>query len=48
MFGPLGLSLAPQVKASRGLSKFLSPIAAFYARAVGHRKMGLRYDDICE
>ncbi|KAG9123136.1 Cytochrome b-c1 complex subunit 7 [Ceratobasidium sp. 392] len=46
MFGPLGLSLASQVKASRGLSKFLAPIAAFYARAVGHRRMGLRYDDL--
>ncbi|KAG8787978.1 Cytochrome b-c1 complex subunit 7 [Ceratobasidium sp. 428] len=46
MFGPLGLSLASQVKSSRGLSKFLAPIAAFYARAVGHRRMGLRYDDL--
>ncbi|KAG9081370.1 Cytochrome b-c1 complex subunit 7 [Ceratobasidium sp. UAMH 11750] len=46
MFGPLGLSLAPQVKASRSLSKFLAPIAAFYARTVGHRRVGLRYDDL--
>ncbi|KAL5637022.1 hypothetical protein ACGC1H_000860 [Rhizoctonia solani] len=46
MFGPLGFSLASQVKASRGLSKFLTPIAQFYARTTGHRKMGLRYDDL--
>ncbi|KAG8762807.1 Cytochrome b-c1 complex subunit 7 [Ceratobasidium sp. 423] len=46
MFGPLGLSLAPQVKASRGLSKFLAPIAQFYAQTAGHRKMGMRYDDL--
>ncbi|KDN48160.1 hypothetical protein RSAG8_03176, partial [Rhizoctonia solani AG-8 WAC10335] len=46
MFGALGLSLAPQVKASRGLSKFLAPIAQFYAQTTGHRKMGLRYDDL--
>ncbi|QRV87544.1 ubiquinol-cytochrome C reductase complex 14kD subunit [Ceratobasidium sp. AG-Ba] len=46
MYGPLGLSFASQVKASRGLHKFLTPIAAFYARAVGHRRMGLRYDDL--
>jgi ubiquinol-cytochrome c reductase subunit 7 len=48
LFGPLGLSIAPQVKASRGLYKFLAPIAQFYARAVGHRRMGLKYDDLCE
>ncbi|KAB5595521.1 Cytochrome B-c1 complex subunit 7 [Ceratobasidium theobromae] len=46
LFGPLGPSLAPQVRASRGLSKFLAPIAHWYARTVGHRRMGLRYDDL--
>ncbi|KAF8709389.1 Cytochrome b-c1 complex subunit, partial [Rhizoctonia solani] len=46
MFGPLGFTLAPQVKASRGLYKFLAPIAQFYARNTGHRQMGLRYDDL--
>ncbi|KAF8607766.1 14 kDa subunit of cytochrome bd ubiquinol oxidase [Ceratobasidium sp. AG-I] len=46
MFGALGLTVAPQIRASRSLSKFLTPIAAFYARAVGHRQMGLKYDDL--
>ncbi|CAE6392224.1 unnamed protein product [Rhizoctonia solani] len=46
MFGPLGFTLAPQVKASRGLYKFLAPIAQFYARNTGHRQVGLRYDDL--
>lgn len=40
-------SLAPQLKAySGGLYKALRPLANAYARAVGHRQVGLRYDDL--
>lgn len=46
MFGPLGLSLAAQVKQSRSLTKALTPIANAYARATGHRQLGLKYDDL--
>ncbi|RSH95243.1 Cytochrome b-c1 complex subunit 7 [Saitozyma podzolica] len=45
--GPLGISLAPQIKAySGGLYKALKPLANAYANVVGHRKMGLKYDDL--
>jgi len=46
MYGPLSVSLAPQIKQSRGLLKFITPIAQAYARAVGHRRVGLKYDDL--
>ncbi|KAJ8515536.1 hypothetical protein ONZ45_g7051 [Pleurotus djamor] len=46
MFGPLGLSLAPQIKASRTLSKYLKPVAAWYANLAGYRRMGFKYDDL--
>ncbi|KAG8935934.1 Cytochrome b-c1 complex subunit 7 [Tulasnella sp. 419] len=46
MFGPLGISLAPQIQKSRTLSRYLVPLAQAYARAVGHRKVGVRYDDL--
>jgi hypothetical protein len=41
------ISLAPQIKAySGGLYKALKPLANAYANIVGHRKMGLKYDDL--
>jgi hypothetical protein len=41
------ISLAPQIKAySGGLYKALKPLANAYANVVGHRKMGLKYDDL--
>ncbi|KAF8323200.1 cytochrome bd ubiquinol oxidase subunit [Clavulina sp. PMI_390] len=46
MFGPLGVSLASQVRASRTLSRALQPIADAYARAAGHRQVGLKYEDL--
>ena len=46
VFGPLGLSLAPYVRSSRTLSKWLKPIASWYANLAGYRKMGLLYDDL--
>ncbi|TFK72535.1 14 kDa subunit of cytochrome bd ubiquinol oxidase [Pluteus cervinus] len=46
MFGPLGLSLAPYVKSSRTLSKWIQPIASWYADASGYRKYGFKYDDL--
>lgn len=41
-------SLAPMIKQSKGIFKWLKPIADSYAKVVGHRKYGLRYDDLCE
>ncbi|PPQ64652.1 hypothetical protein CVT26_002742 [Gymnopilus dilepis] len=46
MFGPLGLSLAPYVKSSRTLSKWVTPLAKWYANAMGYRKYGFKYDDL--
>ena len=46
IFGPLGLSLAPYVRSSRTLSKWLQPIANWYADLSGYRKVGLLYDDL--
>lgn len=48
MFGPLGLSLAPIISKNKSLTKFLAPIGQFYANAMGHRKYGLKYDDLRE
>lgn len=44
--GALGPSLAPQVRASRGLFKLLKPVADAYSNLAGYRRMGLKYDDI--
>ena len=47
MFGPLGFSLAPYVNSSRRLSRWITPIANWYANASGYRKYGFKYDDLC-
>lgn len=47
MFGPLGFSLAPYVLSSKSLSKWITPIANWYANASGYRKYGFKYDDLC-
>jgi ubiquinol-cytochrome c reductase subunit 7 len=40
-------SLAPQIRQyAPGLFSSLKPLAEFYARAAGHRSMGLKYDDL--
>ncbi|WOO84974.1 Cytochrome b-c1 complex subunit 7 [Vanrija pseudolonga] len=45
--GPLGISFAKQIKAySAGLYNSLRPLANAYANAAGHRKVGLKYDDL--
>ncbi|KAI0287899.1 cytochrome b-c1 complex subunit 7 [Russula brevipes] len=44
--GPLGLTLAPYVRTSRTFSKWLKPIAHWYANLSGYRRMGLLYDDL--
>jgi len=44
--GPLSFSLANYVKSSRTLSKWLAPVATWYANASGYRKYGFRYDDL--
>ncbi|KAF8232390.1 14 kDa subunit of cytochrome bd ubiquinol oxidase [Tricholoma matsutake] len=46
MFGPLSVSLAPYVKSSRTLFKWLKPIATWYTNAAGYRKYGFKYDDL--
>jgi len=46
MFGPLGLSLAPYISSSRTLSRWVTPIANWYANASGYRKYGFKYDDL--
>ena len=48
MFGPLNLSLAPQVKKSRTLYRWIKPLANWYAQLAGYRQMGLKYDDLCK
>ena len=48
MFGPLGLSLAPYIRSSRTLKRWVKPVANWYVNLSGYRKMGLRYDDLRE
>lgn len=48
MFGPLGLSLAPQVAKSRSLYRLFKPVSDWYAQISGYRQMGLKYDDLRE
>jgi ubiquinol-cytochrome c reductase subunit 7 len=47
MLGPLGPSLAPQIRSSRSLYAWVKPIANWYANVTGYRRMGLKYDDLC-
>lgn len=42
----LGPSFAKQIKSSRGLYRFLKPIADKYSSLAGYRSHGLKYDDI--
>jgi hypothetical protein len=42
----LGPSLAPYIRSSRTLKKYVTPIAHWYADLMGYRKMGLKYDDL--
>jgi len=44
--GPLGFSLAPYVRASKSLSRWIQPVATWYADLAGYRRMGLKYDDL--
>jgi hypothetical protein len=43
----LGYSLVGWIKSSRTLSKYVKPIANWYADLAGYRQMGLKYDDLC-
>lgn len=47
MFGPLGATLAPYVQSSRTLTRWITPVAHWYANASGWRKYGYKYDDLC-
>lgn len=44
----IGPSLAGWVKSSRTLSKYVKPVAVWYANLAGYRKVGLKYDDLRE
>ncbi|PPR08028.1 hypothetical protein CVT24_010869 [Panaeolus cyanescens] len=46
MFGPMGASLAPYIQSSKTLSRWVTPIATWYANAAGYRKYGFKYDDL--
>lgn len=48
IFGPLGLSFAPQIQKSRTLYRWLKPVSDWYAQVAGYRQMGLKYDDLRE
>jgi len=44
--GPLGISLAPYVRSSKTLSRWIQPIAIWYTNLAGYRRMGFKYDDL--
>ena len=44
--GPLGPSLASNLKRNRGLYRWIKPFADWYAGVAGYRKIGLKYDDL--
>ncbi|KAF6764814.1 ubiquinol-cytochrome-c reductase complex subunit 6 [Ephemerocybe angulata] len=46
MFGPLSISLAPLVQNSKALSKWVTPLANWYADAARYRQYGFKYDDL--
>ena len=46
MFGPLSVSLAPYVNSSKTLSRWVKPIANWYADAMRYRQYGFKYDDL--
>ncbi|KAF9264890.1 14 kDa subunit of cytochrome bd ubiquinol oxidase [Marasmius fiardii PR-910] len=46
IFGPLSLSLAPKILASKTLTRWFTPFAHWYANLSGYRKYGLKYDDL--
>jgi ubiquinol-cytochrome c reductase subunit 7 len=46
MLGALGFSLAPYVRSSRTLSRWIKPVATWYANLAGYRHLGFKYDDL--
>lgn len=48
LFGPLGPSLAPWVRSFKGIRRLVKSHADWYANIAGYRKLGLKYDDLCE
>ncbi|KAH7915988.1 cytochrome b-c1 complex subunit 7 [Hygrophoropsis aurantiaca] len=42
----LGPSLAPYIRSSRTLKKWVKPVAVWYTDLMGYRSMGLKYDDL--
>lgn len=44
--GPLGPSLAPTIRKSRTLYRWIKPVADWYADLAGYRKVGYKYDDL--
>lgn len=48
VFGPLSVSLAPYIQSSKTLSKWVTPVANWYANASRYRQYGFKYDDLGE
>jgi ubiquinol-cytochrome c reductase subunit 7 len=48
IFGPLGLSFAPQIRKSKTLYRWFKPVSDWYANIAGYRQIGLKYDDLRE
>ena len=46
LFGPLGPTLAPQIRSSKTIYRWFKPFADWYAQISGYRQMGLKYDDL--
>ncbi|TEB36271.1 ubiquinol-cytochrome-c reductase complex subunit 6 [Coprinellus micaceus] len=46
VFGPLSVSLAPYIQSSKTLSKWVTPVANWYANASRYRQYGFKYDDL--
>ena len=44
--GPLGVSFASTIRRNRTLYRWFKPLSDWYANVAGHRKVGLKYDDL--
>ncbi|KAF7965408.1 hypothetical protein HWV62_1565 [Athelia sp. TMB] len=43
---PIGYSLINWINSSRTATRYVKPVANWYANLAGYRRMGLKYDDI--
>ena len=44
--GPLGVSFASTIRRNRTIYRWFKPLSDWYANVAGHRKVGLKYDDL--